>query len=274
MAMRCKGLMMAGLALLAGCDAGDTSSADVNPLDSASSTPKADAAAATEKADIDCDKFKPQTAERGQPADDIVGLRNGMTQDQVRGVLLCKNASYAINVSKNSASLPSGGQMSQVNLNADTGLDKVNVWLLGPPGGERVVHIDRTTEYAAGKELPIANIAQEVAGKYGMFDDTSYGNQSSGWIVRARDGERMTNSNSSYSECRSHSLRTDKVLPCLHAISYQITPSSQNPALASRFNVALTSFAMTNRMATATSDYHAKATEQAKQQAKEGELEL
>lgn len=274
MAMRYKGFMTAGLALLAGCDAGDSTTG--NSADTASSMPQADAAAApaTEKADVDCDKFKPQTAARGQPADDIVGLRNGMTQDQVRGVLLCKNASYAINVSKNSASLPSGAQMSQINLNADTGLDKVNVWLLGPPGGERVVHIDRTTEYSVGKELPIANIAQEVAGKYGMFDDTNSGNQSSGWIVRARDGARMTNSNSSYFECRSHSLRTDKVLPCLHAISYQITPSSQNPALASRFNVALTSFAMTNQMATATSDYHAKATERAEQQAEKGQLEL
>ncbi|ARS26562.1 hypothetical protein [Sphingomonas sp. KC8] len=231
-------------------------------------------APAVEKIDIDCDKFKPQAAEKGQPADDIVGLRHGMTEEQVRGVLLCKNPNYAINASKNSASLPSGGQMSRVDLNADTGLDKVNVWLLGPQGGERVVHIDRTVEYAAGKELPIANITQELSGKYGTFDVAAYGNQRSGWIVRSRGGERITDSNTSYSECRSHSLRTDKVVPCLHAISYEFVPNPQNPALASRFNVGITSFAMTDQMVAAARDHNAKAVEQAEENAQKEKLEL
>ncbi len=197
-----------------------------------------------------------------------------MTEDQVRGVLLCKNPSYAINVSKHSVSIPTGGQMSQINLNADTGLDKVNVWLLGPSGGEQVVHIDRSIEYPNGKELPIANIAQDVAAKYGAFDDAGYGNQRSGWIVRSRDGERMASSNTSYGECRSHSLRTDKALPCLHAISYEVVPNQQNPALASRFNVAITSFSTTSDMITSTMEHQAKAVRRAEENAQQGSLDL
>lgn len=274
--MRSNALLAMGFILLEACGGGDPS-ATMNASGEASLPPQpegASAAPAVQKVDLDCGKFKPQIAGRGQPADDVAGLRHGMTEEQVRGVLLCKNASYAINANKNNSSLPAGGQISQINLNADTGLDKVNVWLLGPAGAERVVHIDRTIEYSGGKELPVANITKEVAGKYGSFDDMGYGSQRSGWIVRARDGERMTNSNTSYGECRSHTLRTDKVLPCLHAISYEVVPNQQNPALASRFNVAITSFAMTNDMITATLDHQAKAVQRAEEKAETQDLDL
>ncbi|WP_145907792.1 MULTISPECIES: hypothetical protein [Sphingobium] len=274
--MRSKVLLAVGLMLLEACG-GDNSSATMNASGEASIAPepeRSSAAPAVQKVDLDCDKFKPQSATGGQPADDVAGLRHGMTEEQVRGVLLCKNASYAINANKNNASLPAGGQISQINLNADTGMDKVNVWLLGPAGAERVVHVDRTIEYSGGKELPVANITKEVAGKYGSFDDTGYGSQRSGWIVRARNGERMTNSNTNYGECRSHNLRTDKVLPCLHAISYEVVPNQQNPALASRFNVAMTSFAMTNEMITATMDHQADAVRRAEEKADTQGLDL
>ncbi|KFG90120.1 hypothetical protein BV98_002063 [Sphingobium herbicidovorans NBRC 16415] len=273
--MRSTLFLTGGLLFLAGCGSGDeprageTAAGDVETVEA-----EAQSASAIDKSDIDCDKFKPQSAERGQAVDDIVGLRHGMTEEQVRGVLLCKNANYAINAGKNSASLPSGGQMSQVNLNADTGLDKVNVWLVGPSGAERVVHIDRTLEYPAGKEVPIASVAQEVARKYGSFDDAGYSNQGAGWIVRSRDGERMTNSNTSYAECRSHTLRTDKALPCVHAISYEISPTAQNPALASRFRVAITHFAMITQMANATKEHLAKTVERAEESVREEGLEL
>lgn len=274
--MRGGRLLIAGFILLGGCGSADTGGS-MNPAGDASLEPEPNgliAAPAVQKVDLDCGKFKPQSVRQGQPADDVGGLRHGMTEAQVRGVLLCKNPSYAINTNKNSVSIPTGGQMSQINLNADTGLDKVNVWLLGPPGGEKVVHIDRTIEYPGGKELPIANIAQEVTSKYGTFDDTGYGSQRSGWIVRSRDGERMANSNTSYGECRSHSLRTDKALPCLHAISYEVVPNQQNPDLASRFNVAITSFAATNDMITLTTEHQAKAVRRAEEKAEQGSLDL
>lgn len=268
--------MIAGFILLCGCGSGDSGGSS-DPAGGASLDDHPDGATAepaVQKADLDCGKFKPQSARQGQPADDVGGLRHGMTEEQVRGVLLCKNPSYAINTSKNSISIPTGGQMSQINLNADTGLDKVNVWLLGPPGGEQVVHIDRTIEYPSGKELPIANIAQEVATKYGTFDDAGYGSQRSGWIVRSRDGERMANSNTSYGECRSHSLRTDKALPCLHAISFEVVPNQQNPDLASRLNVAITSFSATSDMITSTTEHQAKAVRRAEENAEQGSLDL
>ncbi|WP_179041898.1 hypothetical protein [Sphingobium lactosutens] len=274
--MRGGHVLIAGLILVGGCGSGE-SGGNISSSNESSLAPQADsltAAPAVQTVDLNCGQFKPQSAQRGQPADDVGGLRQGMTEAQVRGVLLCKNPSYAINTNKNNVSIPTGGQMSQINLNADTGLDKVNVWLLGPPGGEKVVHIDRTIEYPSGKELPIANIAQEVTGKYGTFDDTGYGNQRSGWIVRSRDGERMANGNTSYGECRSHSLRTDKALPCLHSISYEVVPNQQNPALASRFNVAITSFSTTNDMIVLTTEHQAKAVRRAEENAEQGSLDL
>ncbi|MET0589349.1 MAG: hypothetical protein ABWZ75_12585 [Novosphingobium sp.] len=269
--MRSNILLSGGMLLLAGCggEKEPTEGAGGEAADAAVA-----AAPAVEKPDIDCDDFKPRTAPDGQPADDILGLRPGMSEEEVRGVLLCKNANYAINTNKNSVSLPDGGQMSQVNLNADTGLDKVSVWLLGPDGGEKVVHVDRTTEYPAGKELPVENVAQEVATKYGAFDDTSQGSQKSGWIVRSRDGQRMTNTNSNYGNCRYHNVQTGTVSPCLHAISYEVAPSQQNPALAQRFNVAMTSQAMTSRMVDVAKQGQAKAVERAKENAAGGGVDL
>lgn len=274
--MRGMPVLIAGLIALGGCGS-DGSGGSASHAEDSSLNPQPDglaAAPAVQKVDLNCGKFKPQSARQGQPADDVGGLRQGMSEEQVRGVLLCKNPSYAINASKHSLSIPSGGQMSQINLNADTGLDKVNVWLLGPPGKEQVVHIDRTLEYPSGKELPIANIAQDVAAKYGSFDDAGSGDQRSGWIVRSREGERMANNNISYGECRSHSLRTDKSLPCLHAISYEVVPNQQNPALASRFNVAITSFSTTTDMIAATAEHQAKAVRRAEENAEQGSLDL
>jgi hypothetical protein len=162
-----------------------------------------------------------------------------MTLEQTRNVLQCKNASYAINTNQSNVGLPSGGQMSRIELFADSGLDKVNVWLVGPSGKEQVIHIDRTIEYAGDKRLPVASIAQELAKKYGQFDEQSTGN--SGSIVRSRDGQRLTTSNSNYYVCQQHNFDSGSASPCLNVVSYQIQPDSQNPELASRFAVSITS---------------------------------
>src|SRR3546814_4757258 len=41
--------------------------------------------------DINCDQVKGQTAAQGQPPDDILGVRHGMTLQNVKNVLRCTN---------------------------------------------------------------------------------------------------------------------------------------------------------------------------------------
>lgn len=271
--MRSDIFLIGGVLFLAGCGGGDNATGEANAAADAGVANATDVAApAIEAPKIDCDAVKPQTAPKGEPADDILGVRQGMTLDQVKGVLQCKNANYAINTNTNTLSLPEGGQMSRINLNADTGLDKVNVWLVGPPGGEQVVHVDRATEYAAGQEIALESITQELAAKYGSFD-APYGNNS-GLIVRSRDGQRMSKDNSSYGECSNHDVRTDRVLPCLNVVTFEVKPSQQNPALASGFGVAVTNQARVAQMAELTRQQQTQAVERAKETAKEKGLEL
>jgi hypothetical protein len=243
--MRHDNVLMAALLLTAGCG-GDGQS--VNGSETASggdpgSSPAAQtvAAAATAEPDVECGSVKGQSAPQGQPADDILGVRHGMTLGQVRNVLQCKNPSYAINSNNSSIGLPSGGQMSRINLTADTGLDRVNVWLVGPSGREQVIHVERMMEYTEGKQLPVASIKQELASKYGKFDDASYGHN--GAIVRSRDGQQLTPQNSNYGICSQQNFQTSSAVPCLNVVSYHVQPDNRNPDLAARFTVAVTNHA-------------------------------
>src|SRR3546814_6719219 len=47
--------------------------------------------AAPVQTDINCDQVKGQTAAQGQPPDDILGVRHGMTLQNVKNVLRCTN---------------------------------------------------------------------------------------------------------------------------------------------------------------------------------------
>lgn len=267
---------IATLLLLAGCgssdEAGPDNSAQPAMGTEISDSAQAMAAPATEKPQINCSTVKGQAAPKGQPADDILGVRQGMTLDQVRNVLQCKNASFAINTSESTVSLPSGGQMSRINLSADSGLEKVNVWLVGPTGKEQVMHVDRTSEFTPDKELPVTSIEQELAGKYGGFDSPSNGGQ--GMIVRSRDGQKLSQSNSSYYECGQHNFNAYKATPCLSVISYQVQKDNENPELASRFTIAITNQAKGWSMVEAGEQKLTQDVQKAKENAQNGQLSL
>ncbi len=219
-------ILIGALLLLAGC--GSKPAATANQEEAAAAKPN-------------CLFVNGQTAPAGQPADDIIGVRQGMTFTQARNVLRCRNKSYAINASNSNLALPNGGQISEIDLTADTGLDKVEVWLVGPPGTEKVVRVERTVQFDDNKQLSIQSIIQDITKKYGEFDTS--GNQPTGVIVRALNKERMTSDNANYSECENSNIQTTSELPCLSAVSYQVQTSPQNPQLASSFDVAVMNYA-------------------------------
>lgn len=227
-------LLMGGLMLLAGCGQGAKASANGHS-ESGGSGPVAEQAATASKPN--CFFVRGQTAPAGQPADDILGVRQGMTLKQVRDVLLCKNANYAINTSTSTLSLPSGGEMSEVDMTANTGQDKVEAWLVGSSGKEKLVRVERTVQFDDNKQLPVQGIVQDISKKYGQFDVS--GNPTSGVIVRALDGEQITSENSNYSQCENSNIQTNSQLPCLSVVSYQVQTSAQNPQLASSFDVSV-----------------------------------
>ena len=260
--MRSEMILWGGLLVLAGCGGGGDNATEAANGGVPAEVVDVAAAPAVAAPKGDCDTVKGQTAPEGQPADDIMGIRQGMTAEQVRNVLQCKNASFAINSRNSTVSLPGGGSMPRVDVYADTGLEKVNVWLVGPAGQERVVHVDRRTEYTAGKELPVDSIEKELAAKYGGFDTQAGGRW--GRIVRSRDGQRITQDNSSYGQCASHNITTDRVMPCLNVVSYEIGANNQNPALASNFNVAITSQAAVAEMTQAAQAQQGAAVEAAR----------
>lgn len=226
----------------------------------------------TASAEMECNAVKPQAAPKGQPADDIIGIRPGMTLQQSRDLLQCRKEAYAINVNNEMRSMPGGGQISQISIRADNGLDKLQVQLAGPAGDERVVQVVRTLEFAEGSAPPVESIKAELAAKYGEFDTSSYPNR--GDIIRSRDGQRLSKENSNYSQCRASYLRIGEALPCLTAISYELSPQASNPALARQFTQSVTNHALLGQMTEATQRANAAEVEKAKARSEEQGFQL
>lgn len=273
--MRRTFLWIGSLALLAGCSHGDKSAASGSSAGNSEVAAAGGAAAvspAGNKTKIDCSAYKGETAPQGQPADDILGIRQGMTLDQVRNVLLCKNPNYAINTSKQSDQLPSGGQMTEVDLTANTGLDRVDVEFLGPTDKQQVVRVDRTDQFNDSNRLPVQSIEQSISKKYGQFDNQN--GQETGYIVRALDGERLSSDNSSYGECENGNIVTSSQMPCLESVYYGIENSSQNPQLATQFEVAINDYAQAWSMVQAAQQQLTQQVDAANKKASNGALKM
>ncbi len=269
--MRISVFGMCGLLLLAGCGGDDGSAADAEQS-SVEGSSSSDTEVASGEGGAGCESVEGETAPEGQPADDILGVREGMSIEQTRQVLQCRNASYAIRTSDYKPSLPDGGQMSRVDLTADSGLDRVVVWLVGPSGEEQVMHVERTIEFTSGNELPIASIEQELENKYGEFDAAAYGH--SGYIVRSRDGQRLGPNNTNYTVCRRHTFSSESPKPCFNVVSYDIQDSSDNAQLASKFTVTITNQARNWAMVEAAQGKKASEVEHAREKAEDQGLEL
>jgi len=254
--MRRELLFLGSLGILAGCGGKAEESAGPPPNPAAANamdTQEATAEHAPAQTKINCDTVEGQTAPEGQSADDILGIREGMRADQVRAVLTCKNPNYVIEERTDRISLPDGASASEVVLTADSGLDKVTVSLIGPPDREEVVHIARTVEYVEGNALPVAMIEQELERKYGSFDQPDSGRQTLGYIIHTRGGQRISRSNSLYSQCKrepaSHGNWQDVLTTkCGEVIRYQIQPNDENENVAFRFSVGVTNFATASHL--------------------------
>lgn len=279
--MRPKILLLCGVLVLAGCGSEGNSSQEENlvfadmgaPTESATIERPTQESGEGSGQDVDCGNVKRQTAPQGQPDDDIVGIRRGMSEKQVKDILTCRKANYAITSTPQNATVGNGVQVSHVNVVGNNGLDKVSVWLVGPPGAERVYQVDRIVEYAEGKGLPVESIKQEISKKYGNFDVIG-SNPPEGNIVRALGGEQLALDNSNYQNCRTHYLSNSVTVPCLSHVSYRIDPSSDNPALARRFSLAITNHMAAAQMVKAAEKKNASDLEKARQTAKDQGIEL
>lgn len=162
-------------------------------------------AAAPKKLDVNCNKVKGELAPKGQPADDILGVRHGMKLEHVRAVLACANPNYIMEESENTsgpADLPSS---RRVVLRADAGLDKFRGDFIGPKGEERLVRAARAVEYPTGKEPLVTVITNTLQEKYGAFDSRDSGaDRVAGAQLYSPDGQRMGIDNTDYGACVSN----------------------------------------------------------------------
>lgn len=208
----------------------------------ASAAPSQPVAASGVKRMADCAGVKGQTAPAGQPTDDILGVRMGMSLAEARKVIACANPVYVFAESEGQWDRPGKPSIRRVTLHADGGLDDVVIDFAGSKGAERAVRLVRSMEYAQGKEQTIALIKDTVQKKYGALDDLhSYGH--AGAAVHSLDGQRLGSDNSDYSPCiyaagdgptSSVTLRN-----CGLVVKYGIQPASSDPALARAFTVVV-----------------------------------
>jgi hypothetical protein len=233
--------LAAPILMLAGCGAGEPAAqADAAATASQSGEPGAQAAAAKKS---DCARVRPQAAPAGQPADDVLGLRVGMSLEDARKILACANPIYAFSEQQGQWYRNGKPPMRRVVLQADGGLDDVTVDFAGPEGAERAVRLVRTMEYAQGSERPFDLIKSTIEKKYGALDTLEGYGTSAGAAVYAVDGQRLGAANTDYSQCirnaGDYATSSPTLSNCGLVVKYRIQPAQGDEALARSFNVVV-----------------------------------
>lgn len=221
---------------------GETETGTVGaPITTAAADPSA-APPATPQATVDCRQVRGQTAPQGQPADDILGLRQGMTIEQVRNVLTCANPNFAFEEQVDT-SVPSDFPASRrVTLVADAGLDEVHAEFVGGEGEERLIRVAREVEYAAGSEPVLPVVTTALQEKYGEFEETQDDTRRlRGVQVHAPGGQRIGPENNDFSGCASNvGMRLNAnydIGNCGQVVVYEIRKKDGNRDLAQSFTV-------------------------------------
>jgi len=250
---------------------------------------------------IDCKAVKPGKAPPGQPVDDVLGVRPGMTFDEANSVLRCANAAYRFEENQagfSLAALPDGrapklsfiaraGKVAGCDPNDASTLsicvdehptferidDAVQVLFTGPPGQEKVIVVGRTISYPEGGERDVQGLVADLKAKYGpgVVQTASYG--TTGYLSWVFDsaGQSLTQANPDLAECANvvgHGSITPSQIRegCNLTINATLSLKSDNPGLVDGLTIVAVNQAAANRQIEAARSAIAALTEQARAQ--------
>lgn len=104
----------------------------------------------------------------GFPADDVMGVRSGMTWRDAEETLKCVSEDYEIKRVTYKSTVTGRGEQTRPVLRAVRGQETVSVALFGPVGQERAAVAWQEKYYDAGAGPPRQSIESELAAHYGM----------------------------------------------------------------------------------------------------------
>lgn len=210
------------------------------------------------------------------PADDVVGVRPGMTYDEAAGVVMCTHDLLVVTEdARGRFQIDTYGQKLRQGFGARYAEPRVHVqktardyarelqyrdhnratppipagtarWYVGTmgiPGEERVVSISREEGYEEGRNPTIESVVGALVKKYGSptvrAGSASGGEQNLTWSNDAR-GRRITETSPLFRGCRAnaHPGAALSFSPdCGVVVAARILPARENPALASILQV-------------------------------------
>jgi hypothetical protein len=191
---------------------------------------------------INCGLYQPPPDTRH----DILGISFGMTADEAYARLACANPAFKLEYDTSggfSTKALRDGSKPRKTLTASAGLETATVSLIGLPGEEKVVAVQRRVEFGAGSEPPSETIVNRLTTKYGEPSRTIVDSGGSyAWVVFSPDGQKLGPDNSLYSTCTHYQSTSDSISinsECGFTVRTSVSVKLDNPGLAHAFSVTL-----------------------------------
>jgi hypothetical protein len=207
---------------------------------------------------LDCAQSKPPASGKN----DILGVSFGMPAEQAFGIIACSNPAFTVEYNSDGGlDLPalSDGTKPRTQIAAQIDGESIFALLVGLPGQEKVVGINRSVEFAEGKEPAADAILKSLTDKYGQ---PTYRNTSSGsWafeVPYTPQGQVIAEGSSLFSTCTADRTNGEMQISdeCGLSVNFVIALKDGNPGLAKSFKVSIVEQAKTM---TAVDQYEAAA---------------
>lgn len=189
---------------------------------------------------INCSAFKnPKESPR-----DILGVTYGMSAEDAFARIACANPAFKVKFSTTQGFETEklrDGSLPRKSIEANAGLERALVYLMGLPGAEKVIAVEREVEFGDESEPPFETIVSRLKQKYGESSgSTASSNSLHNWISYSPDGQKIGTDNSLYSDCTNYQSTSASISinsGCGLTIFYTVRAKSDNAGLAKSFKV-------------------------------------
>lgn len=214
---------------LAGCGQGEDKvgqDGEALAADAAASDTSSQAGGTAALENLDCTAIK---AQRGQGLD-VAGVTMGMSVDQAYQKVACSDPALLVELTEPRAD----GYRS---IKGEGNGQNFSVRLVGVPGQEQVVEINRAIRYPDGQEPAVEGVLKQLQDKYGAFTETGYGGgpSISYQMVQRADGSRVVG----LQDPLMRGCPYEQPQACGLTVTTNIIRAETNPALARDFQVIM-----------------------------------
>ena len=248
--------MMASVMVLglAACGQGSADKGPESPEAANDTQATAETSGGTAAAEgLNCNAIKAKPAN----GPDVVGIAMGMPVQEAYQKLACFNPAFVLEMTE---PRPDGYRSIRTEYDGDD----ISVRLVGVPGQEQVVEINRSVRYASGREPAVDGILNQLTQKYGAFTQTNYGGgpQVTYQMVQRADGSRV----SGLEDPLMRGCPYEQPEACGLTVTTNIIRAESNPGLAHNFQVIMLDQRIARRQTEIARNSESSATQQRQSQ--------